>query len=139
MADLTNSIIKNIYKFTKNRKGTKTLSKEKVGVMVCMPSITDPEKITFGFSLCHPIDTYDHIKTSSGGSSRQKNFGRELAMTRAIKWATIENTETIPLIPYKIRKEVETFIARAEKYYKDRTLAPWLEFVKTEILTSRHA
>lgn len=133
--DLTNTIIKNIYKLHKNRKGTKTLSKKKIGVMVCMPSLIEPAKITFGFSLCHPIDEYDCIRTGSGGISRQKHFGRNLAMTRAYKWAAIENTEDVPLIPYKIRKDVKAFIVRAENYYKDRTLTPWLEFVKTEIVT----
>ena len=121
---LDRPMIKNIYKFTKSKKG-KVLGREQIGVMVAGTTDENPENVTFGFSLCHiKHDRYDWIPNSGGGASRQKHFGRELAMTRAVKWS---KTNVNQFIPYKIRSEAAAFINRAKRYYKDREIMPWIE------------
>ena len=121
---LDRPMIKNIYKNYKNKKG-KALGREQIGVMVAGTTDEDPESVTFGFSLCHiKHDRFDWIPNAGGGASRQKHFGRELAMTRAIKWG---KKNTNQFIPYKIRDEAAAFINRAKRYYKDRTIMPWIE------------
>ena len=131
LTQMIRPIIKNIYKLQKNRKGTQVLSKQKIGVMVAGPTKDNPNEITFGFSLCNPLDKYDWITNHKQNNSSMpiKNFGRNLAVKRAIKWA---NNKTSPFIPYKIRTEVNNFIIRAEKYYKDRTIPIWLKNIQTD-------
>lgn len=122
-SDLDRPMIKNIYKLIKSKKG-KVLGREKIGVMVA-GTLEDAGDVTFGFSLCHlKHDRFDWIQNSGGGASRQKNFGRELAITRAVKWARLNINQ---FVPYKIRDEAATFINRAKRYYKDREMMPWIE------------
>lgn len=121
--DLDRPMIKNIYKYYKTRKG-EILEREKIGVMVA-GTLEDDGDVTFGFSLCHPEhDNFDWVPNAGGGASRQKNFGRELALIRAAKWG---RSNTPQFIPYKIRGEAAAFINRAKRYYKDRQLMGWIE------------
>lgn len=121
-AGLDRPLIKNIYKYRKTRKG-EVISRKQIGVMVA--GALEGGDVSFGFSLCHPdYDTFDWVPNASGGLSRQKNFGRELALSRAVKWGRSNKPQ---FIPYKIRSEASDFINRAERYYKDRNIMQWVE------------
>lgn len=123
---IENILVKYIYRDTKNRKGSEIISRKRIGVMVLFPHPDNPEEVTFGFSLCNPLDKFDSIWKDEFGtvSKTVKNFGRMTAINRAIAWGKKNKTH---FIPYKIKKEVDEFIARGERYYQDRKIMKWVK------------
>ena len=116
--DLVKPIIKNIYRYKKNRNGTIVISRKKIGVLVA-GILPGTEFVTFGFSLCHPNDEFNWVPRGRSGSVKETHYGRDIAAKRAIRWAKASQKQ---FIPYKIRCEAFKFIQRCLLYYKDKHL-----------------
>jgi len=75
--------------------------KKKKGVVVAVP--VNEDKVKFGWSMCHRRDKFD------------KDFGKKIAIERALCNRSIT-------APKSIKKDLEGFIARATRYYKDKSV-----------------
>lgn len=122
-------------------KDKKTKQRKKKGVMVA--GLTHDNNVLIGFSLCHKNDRYDYFRKRK----RKENFGIDLALLRAQKWAncqkSIRNCEIPPdlkkairskdvlLIPETIYRPLHKFIERCRKYYKNAKGLPlWTVDIK---------
>ena len=73
--------------------------------------------------MCCSKDKWNVIKNSDGTSSKVDNFGLNLATKRAHIWGE-EGREV--LLPDSIIDEVQKFVARCKRYYKNRNAPEWL-------------
>ena len=121
--ELEHKIVKNIYKFRKNRNGTEILNKKKIGVLVAGVKPEWPENFVVGFSLCCKNDKWNVVQNKDGTSSRIENFGLNLATKRAIVWQA--DTRDVE-VPDSIKSELEDFVTRCQRYYKDRSMPIWV-------------
>jgi len=115
--ELNRKLIKKVYKITKNRSGKQIISKQPKGVLVA--GLTESGQIAIGFSLCHRIDRFDYINRKI----RAKGLGRRIAEERAIKWSQDEPVN----IPSSIEKELQKFIYRCMRFYKNYQFVPWVK------------
>ena len=72
----------------------------KKGVLVAVPI---DNKVKFGWSLCHRRDKFD------------KNLGKKIAIDRALCDRKIK-------MPQSIRNDMNMFVIRATRYYKDKEI-----------------
>jgi hypothetical protein len=86
---------------------------EKVGVLI---GFKEDGVIYIGFSKCN-MD-YDDFS---------KDFGYEVALDRAYKYAKKFENAGIPIVPKSVAREIPLFVDRCLNYYKDGELTAWVE------------
>ena len=113
---LSREIVEKIYKVKRNRKN-EIVTKQPKGVLIA--GLTEDDQIAIGYSLCHKTDRFDYIHRHI----KAKGFGRKLAEERAAKWSKYELVK----VPGSIKSDLDKFICRCKKFYKDRKFVPWVE------------
>jgi hypothetical protein len=123
---------------------------EKKGVLFCGVHPEDPKSVVIGFSLCNKMDKFDVVN-----GKKRNGFGLEMATKRAVMWSNhidyfIQRSwteeqlfETEPLgyfvnpnpkevveIPPSIAQQLQVFIERCKKYYKDKEFPVWTENIR---------
>jgi hypothetical protein len=90
------------------------INNKKVGVMVAFVP-TESNQIVIGWSRCHSkLDKFD------------RSLGTQISEARALKY--IYNGK-MPKPPHSIKNELKRFALRAAKYYKDKELPEWLNYL----------
>lgn len=85
-------------------------NRNKKGVLLAVKQ--DGDKVVIGWSLCRPNDEFD------------KYFGQEVAYDRGMK--RFDDPHHFEDIPPSIFPQVERFVDRCEKYFKDCELPLWI-------------
>lgn len=114
--ELVETIYRN--KMTKTHKTTKV----KKGVMVAQ---AEGFSVGIGFAMCHPRDRFDY---HPGTGQRTPGWGKSVAKERAEKWKAQITID----IPPSIEPEMKNFVARCQRYFKDKALPPWAELMVME-------
>lgn len=100
-----------IMKRVASKSGNTIYRKRRIGDLVAM-RIGD--RVAFGYSLCNKKDRYNFCEDGN----HIPNMGLITAKTRAIRW----NSDPKVKIPPSITKQVERFMERCKKYYKNLEL-----------------
>jgi hypothetical protein len=116
---MENCIHQRIFKLYKSRNGKTVCAKKLIGHAVA-GRVSGSNTIAVGFSLCHRKDKYNKV----GGHYKKtkRGHGKQMAIARAERW---HRRHDPIMVPPSIFAEMQKFMKRCEKYYKDSHL-PWV-------------
>jgi len=147
-------MIQHIWNRSKKKKeGDKTTSPVKRRKLGTLYAIVEDDKVGIGITMCN-YKAGDQWNKIDG--TKTKNFNLVVAEKRARKhidteWIKIHGITTIPQelrdegdgkniwikevkIPASALASLRVFIERCRRYYKDKTLPPWVDLVMNEQL-----
>lgn len=137
--NLLSPIIEYVWNKKSKKEPGKPLNRKKIGVMVAGINPDNHDEIRIGYSLCNTkLDKFDHVNWN-GAHLKVENFGKKLAVNRAIKWQSRlyatstnqyksqERNMFFVHIPQSIHKDLKKFIRRAARYYQGARLPQWAE------------
>lgn len=114
---------------------------KKIGVLFAGVHPNAPGKVMVGFSLLHKNDKFDHVYLGNKRPEHVPNFGKQVAAKRAYKWHAYKKVidghmngvdskkHKIVPIPYSMKKELVKFLTRCKRYYKDKQLPEWSNYL----------